>query len=257
MNREDRDFHPAGLTFLTDVSAARWVEEGLGPRFGRVEALIPQGFAAYARLFHAARTQDGRRVRWSEVAAWAGRTAHPLMEFDRISAPVAGVGRGEAPWLYPPPEDSLGDDEAMGLADSLADFTDASPRCFFAVWEGYGQFSPGGTFILTTSGGIPLSPPGEVLTAQQIKGVHRNYLLYQGQLSGIRSFLERFWGTGPNLWWPEDRSWCVATELDLNFTYIGGSEACIEALLDYPWLEAMPATLDDPVGFRSDTINLP
>ena len=28
------------------------------------------------------------------------------------------------------------------------------------------------------------------------------------------------WQT-PNLWWSDERSWCVATEIDLNTTYIG------------------------------------
>jgi hypothetical protein len=28
--------------------------------------------------------------------------------------------------------------------------------------------------------------------------------------------------SGPNPWWPEDRAWCVATEIDLPYTYVGG-----------------------------------
>ena len=257
-NRQGEDFHPAGLTFLTDVSAARWVEEGLGSRFALVEALVPRGFAAYARIFHPAYTQDDRPVRWAEVAAWAGRTAHPLMAFKRISAPRQGFGIGEAPWYENPNEGRLNEGEAGSLAEFLADFTGTASRCFFAVWDGYGQFSGGGMGILSTSGGIPLSPPSEVLTSQRIKGVGRDYLLYEGRLSAISSFFStRFWHGGPNIWWPEDRRWCVATDIDLNSTYIGGSEACIEALPNHPWLEVMPATLDAPVHIGSDTLNVP
>ena len=160
-NRQGDDFHPAGLTFLTDVSAARWVEEGLGSRFALVEALVPRGFAAYARIFHPAYTQDDRPVRWAEVAAWAGRTAHPLMAFKRISAPRQGFGIGEAPWYENPNEGRLDEGEAGSLAEFLADFTGTASRCFLAVWDGYGQFSGGGMGILSTSGGIPLSPPSE------------------------------------------------------------------------------------------------
>jgi hypothetical protein len=39
-----------------------------------------------------------------------------------------------------------------------------------------------------------------------------------------------------NLWWPDDRAWCVAAEIDLNTTYIGSSDACREEILAVPQL---------------------
>ena len=54
-----RNSQPSELTLLLDVAAGRWVEESLGSRFAHVEALLPRGYAAYARLFHPAMTQDG------------------------------------------------------------------------------------------------------------------------------------------------------------------------------------------------------
>ena len=69
MSDGGRGFHPPGLTFLPDVSPARWVEEGLGREFATVGALIPRGFASHVRLFHPARDEsDDGRVRWAEVA---------------------------------------------------------------------------------------------------------------------------------------------------------------------------------------------
>ena len=33
----------------------------------------------------------------------------------------------------------------------------------------------------------------------------------------------------PNLWWPDDRAWCVASEIDLDYTLVGGpDELCVE-----------------------------
>ena len=77
---------PDGLEFLEDVSGARWVEESLSD-FGTLRALLPDGFPAYARVFHPANLDDNRErpVRWSTVASWSGRTVHPLMQFERIT----------------------------------------------------------------------------------------------------------------------------------------------------------------------------
>lgn len=106
MSDDEQHFHPPGLTFMLDISAARWVEQGLGQNFAHVAALIPRGFARYARLFHPARNQHGERVRWAEVATWNGRTVHPLMAFERISGTLweGGVTRSRSmsvagPWL--------------------------------------------------------------------------------------------------------------------------------------------------------------
>jgi hypothetical protein len=61
---------------------------------------------------------------------------------------------------------------------------------------------------------------------------------------------------GPQIWWPDDRAWCVATEIDLDSTYVGGSRAFIERLMGEPELEVMPAVLDDRVDLGADTINV-
>jgi len=58
------------------------------------------------------------------------------------------------------------------------------------------------------------------------------------------AFLHIDWGDSPNIWWPEDRAWCVATDIDLYDTYVGGSQECIEAVLGNLELEALPTTLD-------------
>ena len=59
----------------------------------------------------------------------------------------------------------------------------------------------------------------------------------------------------PNLWWPEDRAWFVATEIDYAWTYIGGSPVPIEALVVDARLEVLPALLTDKPFYDSDTVN--
>ena len=51
-------------------------------------------------------------------------------------------------------------------------------------------------------------------------------------------------GHSPNLWWPDDRAWCVATEIDLAWTYVGGSAALIDDVLASAALEAQPVSPD-------------
>ena len=50
---------PDGLEFSEDVSEARWVEERLS-NFGTLRSLLPEGFPAYARMFHPAYLKDDR-----------------------------------------------------------------------------------------------------------------------------------------------------------------------------------------------------
>ena len=124
------------------------------------------------------------------------------------------------------------------------------------MWEGYGIFSLGGSALITTSGGIPLLPSVDVEKAQRIEGVGRDYLLFSGPRSSIESFDFAHGLDGPNIWWPVDRSWCVSTDIELDSTYVCGSEECIERLLSHPSLEVLHTTSDAPVYMAADTVNL-
>ena len=59
----------------------------------------------------------------------------------------------------------------------------------------------------------------------------------------------------PNLWWPADHAWCVATDVDMMTTYVGGSAETVAAVLADTGLEAHPVTADDAVTWDSDTVN--
>ena len=60
----------------------------------------------------------------------------------------------------------------------------------------------------------------------------------------------------PNIWWPANRAWFVATDIDLDSTYIGAGQECTDALFRYPALEAVPAEYRASVAMTADTINL-
>ena len=235
---------PDGVEFSEDVSEARWVEESLSA-FGTLRSLLPEGFAAYARIFHPAylNKDEERPVRWSTVASWTGRTVHPLMQFERI----AGLSEDphdmykDPPWGSLPKHRSIPERECRTLVEVLRSFTSTPGNCFFCLWEGYGNID---TRLYKAS--------------SRVRAPGRDYLLFHGPIDAIMAFLARdghFWGHSPNIWWPEDRAWCVATDIDLYDTYVGGSVECIEAVMSNPDLEALPTTIDARLDLHGDTIN--
>ena len=241
---------PEGVELMEDISQARWIEERLWP-WGdacgahemRVGSLVPEGFAAYARVFHPAelRTDRGHEpVRWSTVASWTGRSAHPQMQFERI-ANLSELYQ-DPPWGSYPRYGSLPSEECRTISKALREFTSTPDRCYFCVWEGWGFLDS-----------------GLYKKASRLRVPNRDYLLFRGPLDAVMSFLDYFphgWSQSPSIWWPDDRAWCVATEIDLPDTYVGGSDACIERILSCRDLEALPITTEARVDLGGDTINI-
>lgn len=84
---------------------------------------------------------------------------------------------------------------------------------------------------------------------------NRSYVLLHGSVADATGVFDLLWNQSPNLWWPEDRSWCVATEIDFGWTYVGGSAGLIDEVVAVGDLEALPATLDQGVTYDSDRVN--
>ncbi|MEV6651252.1 hypothetical protein [Streptomyces sp. NPDC051219] len=55
--------------------------------------------------------------------------------------------------------------------------------------------------------------------------------------------------SGPEFWWPQDRSWVVTTDYDLLSTYVGCSAQTSELLLEDDELEILPVTLQTRVDW--------
>ena len=49
-----------------------------------------------------------------------------------------------------------------------------------------------------------------------------------GWVAPIKDELRR---RSPQWWWPDDRSWFVATEIDFPWSYVAGSTSLIDALM--------------------------
>lgn len=217
-----------------DLEAVDWVRPRLR-RFGSaVTAVVPDGFPAYARVLHPAFADDGRMVRWEEVAESTGRRVHPLAQFGAITAGAA--------WRGQPPEiGNLPADEFRRLCAVLSRHTDPSDRCWFCLWNGYG-------WLDASERGDEVRLPG------------RDYLLFAGPLPVVG---EPGWRLSesteahqtPNLFWPQDRSWCVACEIDLHCTFVGGSADLVDEIVADEGLEAWRVRPEDPIAFDSDHVN--
>jgi hypothetical protein len=59
----------------------------------------------------------------------------------------------------------------------------------------------------------------------------------------------------PNLFWPADHAWCVASEIDFDSTLIGGSTDLIQTILDTPALDAWPVKPEDSLACDADRVN--
>lgn len=228
---------------VRDVTPADWVVAAL-PTFGEsVLSLVPAGFGAYVRVFHPARRRitgdELVQVRWADIATANGTHVNPAMQLNALTRSLKYQHQGQ-PGVYDvePREGSLPTGLAMDLANVLARHTDAVDRCWFAVWNGFG------------------ATRDVVRSASTFRLPNREYYLLGGLLSGVtENALDPPWEQSPNLWWPDDRAWFVATEIDLNTTYIGCSEACRDEILATPELEAL--AIDPTVGidWRSDPVN--
>jgi hypothetical protein len=262
--------------------AAAWIAPRLGAFGSGVGGVMPAGFEAYARILHPARSTGDDPVRWDVVAAAYGKVAHSLMQFHTLvgaSSTTNDIKTG--PWKgSPPSEGDLEPESLAALLDVLARHTDGSQKCWFAVWEGWGWMTGAVSTVVFAWSDDPSAAADPVHEAQPAQFVaepvtpnvappdhrarvelpSRNYVLFGGPLNAALEV--GYWPTpnwflpqSPSIFWPDDVSWCVATEIDLFCTYVGGSRALIDELLADERLEVWEAHLGDPVAYDTDVLN--
>jgi hypothetical protein len=66
---------------------------------------------------------------------------------------------------------------------------------------------------------------------------------------------DRFLPQSPNLFWPADRAWCVASEIDFDSTLVGGTTELIQAILRGPAFDSWPVQPDDSLAADADLVN--
>jgi hypothetical protein len=235
-----------GVEAAKSAEPGDWLKDRLYPisrsTGTRVCSVIPDAFAAYARVLHPARNgSEGQvAVRWRDVASWSGRITHPEMQWETISQPRT-VGESAPPWRYEPAVGYCAPDVLAPLVDILRKHSIGEDGCWACVWEGWGGI--GDAFPEVSRVNLP----------------GRNYMLFWVPFALLAEGVFRGPGAtriSPSLWWFADRSWCVATEVDFAWTYVGGSRSCIEDILSHSNLEAMATAPHHRGDHESDQINI-
>ncbi len=248
-------------------------------------SVVPRGYAAYVRILHPANDSDGQ-VRWSEIAEISGKTLHPLAQWECI-VPNPDDGMWSPPRHGEPSSEIL-----LALVSHLRSSTTTPDRCFFAIWDGWGDLkgTSRGLHALTTD-----PPPRSALARWRVKRARRSslealvtprdsfvadraaeaenrprfefepktgrpYLLGTGPLDVILEVADNTSFDHPGLpvamWWPADRAWFVASEIDFESTVVGGSPELRDSLLSDRELEAFEVPPNGILSLNGDTVNV-
>ncbi|MPZ00579.1 MAG: hypothetical protein GEU97_21910 [Actinophytocola sp.] len=266
------------MTQLRDCSAGEWIAPRLGPFGGAVESVVPRGFDAYARVLHPVTDARGEPSSWTTVCEATGRQPHALMQWHAIAGATVternGVSEHSMLWDGDEPgEGNLAEPALTALFRLLIRHTDPDAECYCALWDGwgFGAETPAVTTVVAVRrprwlrwlwpkarpGLVPSPSSFAVLTGPRLRHPGRDYLLFSGQLETAieTGFDVRFGSQSPNLFWPADRTWCVATEIDFDSTLVAGSTSLIDDVLTDPALEAWPVHPGDSLTHDGDTLN--
>jgi hypothetical protein len=205
------------LEHLSDPQATEWLRHSMTSFAESVGSFVPGHLEGYARIYHpfASAEQTSARTSWQNLAAEAGVSLSDPAEAADFA--LHGLENSQAQ-IGRLPEALLGP-----LVEHLRQATTTPDRCFFAVWEGHGD----------------LVIPSTVEPTLELP--HRRYHVFAGPIDGARTSLSAvgFGHLSANLWWPADQAWCVATEIDFAWTYVGGPSSTIQAVIADPRLEAV------------------
>lgn len=269
--------HYKDIRLIDGAVTGAWIGPRLGGQFGAVTLEVPKGFEAYARIFHPASDPFGKPVKWAEVAKACGTTPHPEMQWHAL------LGLGDASELrgsYSPGDGSgvtwAGSDPPTGpmpidtldsLCHVLANYTAEGAQSFFG--------------LCTIHGWLEFFSPKDLPPLLELPS-DRNYLVLTGPLSAVDQIMYDWSGSlqmtligtqgdgtppqdtpsaflqreAPNLIWPADHSWLVASEVDFDSTLVGGDRTLVDAIVDSERLEAWHVEPADSLGDSADTVNV-
>ncbi|MGW2399480.1 hypothetical protein ACWCYY_23255 [Kitasatospora sp. NPDC001664] len=219
-----------------------WTHDGTGlawlsARLGRpepgpghlVSQLLPDGYQAYVRIFHRFESLDGA-VQGPSWREWAERSGVPFLPELSHRWLKDGLETqdedGEVTTVRWVAEDGALDAASRrALAGALETVTGDQPVHY--AWD----------LAAVTNG---LDAP--LLRTAPLAG-----------LEAVRTEAAALVGdSGPEYWWPEDRTWVVCTDYDLLSTYVACDTPTAALLLATPSLETIEATPHTRVDWSTE-----
>jgi hypothetical protein len=223
-----------------------------------VALVVPSGYDAYVRLLH------------------------PLVGGERWSAIAPDyLAPSTERYPYPFPETLMQVEGDMGaaLVDALLPSLTAATRvpreCHFGLWSGWGELHAGSQSVLYSGESgrrASVEFPSES-TRDRLESTQplsdgsffafvdacvvqpwwggRDMLLFDGPIENVTAIgsPSPFDGSlrrrGPQWWWPADKAWFVATEIDYPWTYLGGSTTLIDTIIGDPTIEVVRVGYSD------------
>ncbi|MGC4963426.1 hypothetical protein ACPXCG_23870 [Gordonia sp. DT218] len=153
------------------------------------------------------------------------------------------------------------------LLEILGAHTQTPDEVIFGVWAGYASLNPNGSKLFTlgkhgyshTEHVEPTAMAARLAAGPRLRHPGRDYVLMRGALTEadmIPALLDDY---GPTLWanlvWPDDRAWCVGSEIDFDSTLVACSDETATAIVSNDLLEAFLVRPDDSLQFDADVIN--
>lgn len=224
---------------------------------------------------------------WAEVAARNGRVMHPLVQWRNLTdnedeAAMSfddgwQVGQSVEGWFDP----AL----LAALTVHLRAATEVPERVTAGVWNGFGDLNTSSTAVFVAStdddpqdidrerarveAELAASVAPEVARATTagpfLRWPGRDFILFDTGLTELADprwvhtaglgWTTDFPGVTPQLLWPADHTWVVASEIDFDSTIVAGSRDLIDAVLADDHFESFEVTEDSDLSWDGDTIN--
>jgi hypothetical protein len=161
---------------------------------------------------------EGPRIRWKELADFLGVPFEPGICHAWFFANMSETACWSR-FLYGPAEGNLDYEELSEIVSILRPFT-GDQECFLRFAE------------------IPL--------------IHTDKpLLFAGPLDEVVEFgKENNYQFSPEYVWPSDRNWCVCSDFDCEFTFVGGPRELISAILASNEFEAFQITPQTRIDYH-------
>lgn len=223
---------------------------------------------------------EERAWRWAEVAARRSRRLHPRVQWTRLTgAKPPQTFETEDGWAVGPPEEGQLDTGVLAaLTEHLAPATTTPHDLVAAVWDGWGDLNGSSATISFFVG----EPSEEDIREQQRtdaehalrsaavqRGLRGPVFEWPGRpfhlmTASTRLFADPTWldtadleawpaaDHTPQMLWPEDRAWVLATEIDWDATIVGGSRDLVDSIVGDGRFEAFEVHADDDLSWAGD-----